>query len=125
MRKVRGSIKSKKEASRYRRKLSIRNKIAGTAERPRICVNRSNKHILVQVIDDISGKTVASSQTFGKNCVEGAKANIAGGKLVGADIAEKLKKINVEKAVFDRNGFRYFGVIAAVASSARENGITI
>ncbi len=125
MRKIRGVVKSEKEAKRYRRRLSIRSRISGTGERPRICVNKTNKHLVVQVIDDVTGNTIASARTYGKNCVVGAKANVAGGKIVGADIAGKLKSLSVKQAVFDRNGYRYFGVVAAIADSVRENGITI
>lgn len=125
MRKQQGKIKSPSEATRHRRKLKIRKTVNGTAERPRICTNKTNKHIFVQVIDDASGKTMFSVQTFGKHAVQGASGNVEGGKLVGAKVAELLKEKKIENAVYDRNGFRYTGVIASVASSIRENGIQV
>lgn len=125
MRKQIAKIKNDSDKRRYRRRLSIRNKVEGTTERPRICAFRSNKHITVQVIDDSQNKTLFSVQTFGKNAVAGAKATKDGAKLVGAALAEKMKGAKLEKAVFDRAGYKYTGVVASLVEAVRENGIQI
>ncbi len=125
MRKQIAKIKNDSDKRRYRRRLSIRMKVEGTTERPRICAFRSNKHITVQVIDDSQNKTLFSVQTFGKNAVVGAKATKEGAKLVGAALAEKMKGAKLEKAVFDRAGYKYTGVVASLVEAVRENGIQI
>lgn len=124
MRKYIGKIKNKTKAKEYRRKLVIRKKVDGAAETPRLCAIKTNKHLQVQVIDDVSNKTLFSVQTFGKNKAT-AKANKEGAKILGAQLAEMLKKKKITSAVFDRNGKQYTGVIAQVATSLRENGINI
>jgi len=124
MRKIRAKIKLDKEQRRYRRRLSIRKTINGTADCPRVCVQRSNKHLSVQVIDDVAGSTLVSVQTYGKNKVD-ASNNIDGAKLVGAKLAEAMKGKNIETAVFDRAGYKFHGVIASLVGAARENGIKI
>lgn len=124
IRKKLGKIGNESEAKRYRRKLALRKKINGTAERPRLCVLKSNKHLTVQAIDDVASKTLFSVQTYGKAAVKAA-CNVDGAKTVGATVAEKLKAANITTAVFDRNGYRYHGVVAALVDSARENGIKI
>jgi large subunit ribosomal protein L18 len=123
MRKPKRKIKDPTLARRVRRKLSIRTRIAGTSERPRLCVVKTNKHLSVQAIDDDSSVTICSVQTYGKNAVEGAKKNREGAKQVGAKLAAGLKAKNIDTVVFDRNGYRYTGVIAIMADSIRENGI--
>lgn len=122
MRKSLRKIKNDKKAKEYRRKLSIRRKISGTADRPRVCVIKTNKHIQVQVIDDAAGKTLFSAQTFGKNAI-GKSSNKESAKLIGTSIAEKLKTNKLSTVVYDRNGGLYTGVIATLADSIRENGI--
>jgi large subunit ribosomal protein L18 len=124
MRKVNKRVPVEKQARMLRRKLSIRKKIIGTVERPRVVVSKGNKNIYVQVIDDTNSLTLASCQTFGKNKV-GSGANVASGKDLGVSLAEKLKKINVTTVVYDRNGLQYCGVIASIAESLRENGINL
>ena len=124
MRKNLRKIKNESLAKVYRRKLTIRSKISGTSERPRICATKTNKNLFVQVIDDNARTTLFSVQTFGKNASKGG-ANKEGAKLVGADVAAKLKEKNISKAVFDRNGRLYTGVISELANSIRENGIQI
>ena len=124
MRKPNGKLKSESGRKRLRRKLSIRKTIVGVAERPRVCVTKSAKNLFVQVINDEENKTLFSVQTFGKNGVEG-KANKDGAKAVGAKVAEQLKGKNISKAVFDRSGYKYHGVIASLADSIRENGIQV
>lgn len=125
MRKYIGRIKKDSEAKKYRRKLNIRSKISGTSERPRICATKTNKHLFVQVVDDTKERTLFSVQTFGKKAVPGAKCNLDGAKVVGAKLAETLKSKNLTTAVFDRSGYKYTGVIEALVSSIRENGIQV
>ncbi len=124
IRKSKRKIKSVRKLREYRRKLSIRKSISGTAEIPRICTVKSNKHIMVQVIDDVTAKTLFTVQTFGKNKVAD-KGNLETAAIVGKTVGDKLQGLNVKKAVFDRNGKKYCGVISAVATSIRETGIQI
>lgn len=124
MRKQYGKVGNKKELSRIKRRLTIRKKINGTSERPRICATKSNKHITVQVIDDSSSTSLFTVSTFGKAGVE-AGSNIEGAKKVGAKVAAELKAKNLNKAVFDRAGYKYTGVIAALVESIRESGIQV
>ena len=100
----------------------IRQKVAGTSERPRLAVFKSLKHIYVQVIDDASGKTLVSASTRDKD--SGTKgANAAAAKAVGALIAKKAKDKGIKQVVFDRGGYLYHGNIKALADAARENGL--
>ena len=102
--------------TRHRR---VRKKVLGTAERPRLAVYRSNRHIYAQLIDDLSGTTLASASTLaetGGDPKERAKA-------VGTQIASKATASGIARAVFDRGGFRYHGQIQAVAEGAREGGL--
>jgi large subunit ribosomal protein L18 len=110
--------------SRLKRKERIRRKLSGTAERPRLTVYKSLKHIYAQVVDDATGRTVAYASSLSKELKgqdEGDKK--ADAKRVGKLIADKCKAANVEAVVFDRNGFPYHGRIAAVADAAREAGL--
>lgn len=124
MRKNIAKIKNESKAKEYRRKLSIRKKVIGSCDTPRLCVTKTNKHLRVQAIDDAKSVTLFSVQTYGKGKVDGA-ANAEGAKLVGAAVASTLKSKNLEKAVFDRSGKQYTGVLKALADSIRENGIQI
>ncbi len=100
----------------------VRRKVAGTAERPRLAVFRSLKGIYVQVIDDASGRTIASASSREQD--SGAKgANAAAAKAVGALIAQKVKDKGITRVVFDRGGYVYHGNIKALADAARENGL--
>ena len=100
----------------------IRRNIKGTQERPRLAVFRSLKYIYAQVIDDASGKTIASASSREKD--SGAKgANAAAAKAVGALIAKKAKDKGITQVVFDRGGYVYHGNIKALADAARENGL--
>ena len=111
-----------KLVGRERRKLRIRKKISGTAERPRLSVFRSAKHIYAQVIDDTSGTTLAHASTLSKDAKsDGTKSDEA--KLVGKLIGDLCKAKNVTKVVFDRNGYLYHGRIVALAEGAREAGL--
>ena len=124
MRKPVGKIKSAKRAKQLRRKLAIRKKLTGTQERPRVCTIRSNRHLVVQVVDDVASRTMISVQTFGKNAVV-SKVNRESGKLVGQAVGKKLKDQKINQVVFDRNGNIYTGIVAAVAEGLREEGIRV
>jgi large subunit ribosomal protein L18 len=117
------STKDKQEA-RLRRHFRVRKKVAGTAERPRLAVFRSNKHISAQVIDDRSGRTLASASTVEKDLRDaGGTGNKAAAATVGKLVAERAKAAGVTSVVFDRGGFQYHGRVAAVAEAAREAGL--
>lgn len=124
IRKSYRKIKNAKLAKATRRKLSIRKKVSGTNERPRVCATRTNKHIRVQVIDDAAGKTLFSVQTFGKNKV-GSNSNKESAAEVGKAVGTKLGELNLKNAVFDRNGNQYAKVVSAIADGIRETGIQI
>ena len=124
MRKNIAKIKNESKAKEYRRKLSIRKKVVGSAETPRLAVTKSNKHLRVQAIDDVKSVTLFSVQTYGKTKAADT-ANAEGAKKVGASVAASMKKSNLTRAVFDRSGKQYTGVIKALADSIRENGIQI
>lgn len=124
MRKSVKTIKNPSKAKEARRKLSIRKKVIGTAERPRICATKTNCNLFVQVVNDSESKTLFSVQTFGKNAV-GSSSNTESAKTVGSEVAKKLGEQNIKNAVFDRNGKKYTGVIATLADSIREGGVQI
>lgn len=109
---------------RNRRKKSIRKKVTGTLERPRMVVHKSNKNLYVQVIDDVDGKTLCGASTLvsAKGKAE-TKANINFATSLGEEIAKTAQGKGVKKVVFDRAGYKYHGVIKAVADAARKNGL--
>ena len=111
-------------ASRLRRQMRGRKKLFGTTERPRLVVTRSSKHISVQVVDDLVGKTLAAASTMEADLrgLDGDKT--AKAKRVGELVAERAKTAGVEGVVFDRAGNKYHGRIAALADGAREGGLT-
>jgi large subunit ribosomal protein L18 len=111
-----------KTRQRTRRKLRVRKKIYGTPERPRMTVFRSNKHIYVQVIDDTEGKTLVSASNLEKELAS-VKNTVSEAGKIGEAAAERMKKANITKVVFDRNGYLYHGVVKAVADGARKAGI--
>jgi large subunit ribosomal protein L18 len=110
-------IKSKKD-SRQKVRFAIRKKVSGTSERPRLAVFRSNKEIYAQIIDDVTGTTLASASSSEAKGNKTEQAAVAG-KL----IADNAKKAGVESVVFDRGGFLYHGRVKALADSAREAGL--
>ena len=116
------SVKHKHE-SRVRRHRRVRKKVKGTAERPRLAVYRSNRHIVAQLIDDAAGHTLVSASTTEADLRSGPTGNVAGAAAVGKLIAERAKDKNISVVVFDRGGFRYHGRVAALADSAREAGL--
>ncbi|OLT42426.1 50S ribosomal protein L18 [Saccharomonospora sp. CUA-673] len=116
-------ISTRRRVGKARRHNRLRKKIVGTAERPRLSVKRSSRHIYVQVIDDVAGHTLASASTLEADvaAVEGDKK--AKAAKVGELVASRAKSAGVESAVFDRGGNAYHGRIAALADAAREAGL--
>jgi large subunit ribosomal protein L18 len=110
--------------SRLRRQVRGRKKISGTAERPRLVVTRSTKHITVQVVDDLVGKTIAYASTMEADLRGFDGDKTAKAKKVGELVAERAKTAGVEGVVFDRAGNKYHGRIAALADGARAGGLT-
>jgi len=109
--------------ARARRAFRVRKKVAGTATRPRLVVSRSSRHLFVQVIDDSQGKTLAFASTMETDLRADKGDKTAKSKAIGALIASRAKAAGVTTVVFDRAGNKYHGRIAAVADSARENGL--
>jgi large subunit ribosomal protein L18 len=123
------SLKNRKHTadrvrSRLRRQARGRKKVAGTAERPRLVVTRSSKHITVQVVDDLVGKTLASASTMESDLRSYEGDKTAKAKRVGELVAERAKAAGIEGVVFDRAGNKYHGRVAALADGAREGGLT-
>lgn len=116
------SNRSQMRARRHRR---VRKNVAGTAERPRLAVFRSNRHIVAQVIDDVAGRTIAAASTHEADARSSGPANKEAATKVGRLVAERAKAAGVEKVVFDRGGFLYHGAIAAVADAARKEGLEL
>jgi large subunit ribosomal protein L18 len=112
-----------KQALRVRRHYRVRKRVTGTADRPRLAVFRSNKHISAQVIDDVGGRTLASASTVEKDLRSNAGGNRDAAKTVGQLVGERAKAAGVSKVVFDRGGFLYHGRVAALADAAREAGL--
>ena len=108
-----------------RRQWSVRNSLSGTAERPRLSVFRSDKHIYAQVIDDLAGRTLASASSTLTDVRGDLKngGNIAAAKLVGKVIAERAKAAGITQVAFDRGGRKYHGRVKALADAAREGGL--
>jgi large subunit ribosomal protein L18 len=116
------------EQLRKRRHQRLRQKVKGTAERPRLCVNRSLRHIHVQLIDDVAGVTVASANTLQKEMagqIDGAKGNRQAARVIGENIARLAVEKGVQSAVFDRNGYLYHGVVQELADAVRAGGLKI
>jgi large subunit ribosomal protein L18 len=109
-----------KRAARTRRHLRVRKSVSGNADRPRLAVYRSNRHIYAQLIDDRAGQTLASATDLG---LSGQKSEVA--KQVGKALAERAKGAGIERAVFDRGGRLYHGRVRALAEGAREGGLEI
>ena len=117
-----------KEDRRDRIKYRIRKRVAGSEPRPRLTVFRSELHMYVQVVDDMSGRTIAAASTVepavkGTLAKEARGGNIEGAKAIGRTIAQRLIEKGVKRVVFDRNGFLYHGRVKAVADAAREAGL--
>ena len=108
-----------RRAARARRHFRLRKKVVGTAERPRLVVSRSSRHLFVQLVDDNRGVTLASASTY--KLTDGDKT--AQAKALGATVADQAKAAGITKVVFDRGGNTYTGRIAAFADAARESGL--
>lgn len=117
---------SQKKFSRLKRQVRVRKKIKGTAERPRLNVFKSAKHIYAQLINDADGSTLASASTLLDEINTGLDytGNVEAAQKVGAALAKKALAKDITKVVFDRNGFLYHGRIQALAEAARENGLS-
>jgi large subunit ribosomal protein L18 len=115
---------SKTKFKWFRRKKSVRRNMAGTAAKPRLTVFRSNTHIYAQIIDDDLGSTLASASSLLSDAkgADGGKKGMA--KKVGQILAERAKGAGVEQVIFDRNGYKYHGRVAALADGAREGGLS-
>ncbi|MEA3489924.1 MAG: 50S ribosomal protein L18 [Candidatus Omnitrophota bacterium] len=117
-----------KKQRRERRKRSIRKRISGTSEQPRMSVHKSNKNIYVQVIDDVEGKTICgvSTKKLSASWVKtesGTRKNMKFASALGEEIAKVAGKKGIKKVAFDRGGYRYHGTIKALANAAREHGL--
>lgn len=114
-------INELKQLRRSRRKQSLRKRILGTSERPRLTVYRSLKHIYAQIIDDVTGKTIVSAGTIQDGVADAG--NKQGALTVGKTLAERAKSAGVTQVALDRNGFKFHGRIKALADAAREGGL--
>ena len=120
-----GKHTSARVASRLRRQVRGRKKVSGTAERPRLVVTRSSKHITVQVVDDLEGKTLAYASTVESDLRSFDGDKTAKARKVGELVAERAKAAGVGEVVFDRAGNKYHGRVAAIADGARESGLSL
>jgi large subunit ribosomal protein L18 len=111
-----------KDRKRLKRKIHIRKRIAGTAERPRMTVTRSNRRLSVQVVDDVKGHTLVAISTLEKDLRE-IKATVAGAAQLGEIMGKRLMEKGIKTVVFDRNGYLYHGVVKALADGTRKAGI--
>ncbi len=114
--------KTDRKMERQRRHLRVRRKISGTAERPRLCVYRSNTNLYVQIIDDVAGNTLVAASTLDKE-IKTKHSNKEAAKELGALIAKKAADKKIETVVFDRGGYIYHGVVKELAEAAREGGL--
>ena len=111
-----------KDLKRLKRKVHIRKRISGTAERPRMTVTRSNRRLSVQIIDDTKGHTLASVSTLEAE-LRSIKATVAGAAQLGEIMGKRLLEKNIKSVVFDRNGYLYHGIVKALADGTRKAGI--
>lgn len=114
--------KTNRKMERERRHLRVRKKVSGTAERPRLCVYRSNTNLYVQIIDDTAGKTLVQASTMDKE-IKTKRSNKEAAKEVGALIAKRALEKKIKSVVFDRGGYIYHGVVKELAEAAREGGL--
>lgn len=120
------SKKNEKVNARLRKKKHIKQRVFGTAERPRLVVYKSLKHIYAQLVDDVNQKTITGISSLSKELhdeIARAKNNVEKAEIVGNGIAKKALDLKVDKIVFDRNGYIYHGRVKAIAESARKSGI--
>jgi large subunit ribosomal protein L18 len=116
-------VKGSATNARARRHFRVRKKVSGTSIRPRLVVSRSSRHLFVQIVDDSQGRTLVSASTMEADVRVAAGDKTAKSHKVGALIAQRAKEAGISAVVFDRAGNKYHGRIAAVADSARENGL--
>lgn len=117
-------VKGSSQNARRRRHFRVRKKVVGTAARPRLVVSRSSRHLVAQVIDDAIGQTLASASTMEANLRKDSSSDkSAKARIVGELVAKRAKEKGISAVVFDRGGSKYHGRIAALADSARENGL--
>ena len=114
-----------KVAARGRRHLRVRKKVTGTPARPRLVVSRSTRHMFVQVVDDVVGRTLASASTMEVDLRAQSGDKIAKARKVGELVARRAKEAGIDAVVFDRGGNRYHGRVAAIAEGAREGGLDL
>jgi large subunit ribosomal protein L18 len=117
---------NERRLARKKRQVRVRRKVTGSAERPRLCVFRSSRHIYAQIIEDVAGKTLVAASTVVKASADSVKhsGNVEAARQVGKEIAEKALAKDIKQVVFDRNGFLYHGRVKALADAAREAGLT-
>ena len=117
--------KESRNVARLKRHLRIRSTLSGTAQKPRMCVFRSNKYIYVQIIDDTVGNTLAAASTKEKNMIANLKStsNIEAAEFLGKEIAKRALEKGIENVVFDRGGYAYHGKVKALAEEARSAGL--
>lgn len=120
------NVSKKRRVARKKRQVRVRKKVTGSIECPRLCIFRSSKHIYAQIIEDVTGKTLAATSTIAKEIDDSLKysGNVEAAKVVGKQIAEKALAKDIKHVVFDRNGFLYHGRVKALADAAREAGLT-
>lgn len=114
---------SEKQKIRSKRRTRIRARLEGTTERPRLAVFRSNKHIYVQLVDDVKGHTLVAASTTEAELREDLGGSVEGAKKIGHLVAKRALAKNLNQVVFDRSGYLYHGRIKAVADAARESGL--
>ena len=114
--------KTDRKLERARRHARVRTKVSGTAERPRLCVYRSNSNLYAQIIDDVAGNTLVQTSTLDKEKKK-KKSNIEAAKEVGALIAKRAIAKKIKTVVYDRSGYIYHGVVKELAEAAREGGL--
>ena len=114
--------KTDRKMERQRRHIRVRRKISGTAERPRLCIYRSNSNIYAQIIDDVAGNTLVAASTLDKE-IKTKHANKEAAKEVGTLIAKRAADKKIVDVVFDRGGYIYHGVVKELAEAAREGGL--
>lgn len=119
------NVSKERRVARKKRQVRVRRKVVGSIDRPRLCVFRSAKHIYVQIIEDVTGRTLAAASTIAKDAGDSIKytGNVEAAKVVGKQIAEQALAKDIKQVVFDRNGFLYHGRIKALADAAREAGL--
>jgi large subunit ribosomal protein L18 len=123
--KLSGTKTDRRMVGRRRRHLRVRKKVEGSAQRPRLVVTRSSRHVFVQVVDDVAGRTLASASTMEADLRAAGADKTAKARKVGELVAARAKAAGVEQVVFDRGGNRYHGRVAAIADGAREGGLSL